>query len=529
METITPTQTANRRIARAAATVMAAFIFSSLVGLASGVVVAHAFGTSADMDSFNSANRITELLFNLVAGGALASAFIPTFTGFLARDDRGGAWRLASAVINLVLLVLIAASLLAAVFAPQVVRYVLLPLDPTVKITQFDLTVTLLRTMLPSVAIFGVSGLLMGILNANQVFLVPAIAPAMYSLGMILGTWLLAPTLGIEGLALGTVLGAGLHLLVQLPSAWRLKGRHYFLSLGLRNPALREVIRLMGPRLFGVAIVQLNFIVNTTIAMGQPAGSVSAITLAFSLMLMPEMAIAQSIAIASLPTFSEQVARGRRDEMQASLAATLRSVLFLALPASIGMILLRRPLVAFIYQHGVFDTHSTELVAWALLFYAGGLVFHSVVEIVSRAFYALHDTRTPVLVGVGAMSLNVVLSFALSSLFASLGWMPHGGLALANSIATALEMTALLVIMRRRLNGLQDRTVLAGLGQAVLATAVMGLAVFGWMVAAHGLSPMWVAVGGVALGGGSYALMAVILRVPELGGLARAVRRWMGR
>jgi putative peptidoglycan lipid II flippase len=528
METPSPSQTANRRIARAAVTVMAAFIFSSLVGLAKGVVIAHAFGTSADLDSFNSANRITELLFNLVAGGALASAFIPTFSGFLTRDDRNGAWRLASAVVNLVLVVLITASILAAIFAPQIVRYVLFVLAPDVKVTQFDLTVTLLRTMLPSVAIFGVSGLLMGILNANQVFLVPAIAPAMYSLGIMLGTWLLAPTLGIQGLALGTVIGAVLHLLVQLPSAWRLKGRRYFLSLGRDNPAVKEVIRLMAPRLFGVAIVQLNFIVNTMIAMGQPAGSVSAITLAFTLMMMPEMAIAQSIAIASLPTFSDQVARDRRDEMRASLAAALRSILFLALPASIGLILLRRPLVAFLYQRGAFDAQSTELVAWALLFYAGGLVFHSVVEIVSRAFYALHDTRTPVLVGVGAMSLNVVLSFSLSSLFAFQGWMPHGGLALANSIATALEMTALLVLMRRRLNGLQDRQMWAGVAQALLATAVMGLAVFGWTMAARDQGVMFVAAGGVVLGGGVYALMGAIMRVPELTGLVRAIRRRIG-
>ena len=528
MDPPAPVQSANRRIARAAATVMAAFIFSSLVGVLRGIVIAHAFGTSADLDSFNSANRITELLFNLVAGGALASAFIPTFSGFLAHDDRQGAWRLASSVVNLVLVVLIAASILAAIFARQIVDHVLFALDPSVPVSQSELTVTLLRTMLPSVAIFGVSGLLMGILNANQVFLVPAIAPAMYSLGIILGTWLLAPSLGIQGLALGTVIGAGLHLLVQLPSVWRLKGRRYFLSLGRHNPAVKEVIQLMAPRLFGVAIVQLNFIVNTIIAMGQPAGSVSAISFAFALMLMPEMAIAQSIAIASLPTFSEQVARGQRDEMRASLAAALRSILFLAMPASIGLIVLRRPLVAFLYQRGAFTAQSTEMVAWALLFYAGGLVFHSVVEIVSRAFYALHDTRTPVLVGVCAMSLNVVLSLVLSTLFTRQGWMPHGGLALANSIATALEMTALLVLMRRRLNGLQDRKVWAAAGQALLATVVMGLAVFGWTQVASGQRGMLVAGGGVVLGGGIYALMGVILRVPELGGLARAVRRRVG-
>ena len=353
MESPLPAQSDNRKIARAALTVMAAFVFSSLVGLLRSTVIANAFGTSADLDSFNSANRITELLFNLVAGGALASAFIPTFTGFLTHDDRHGAWRLASAVVNLVLIVLIAISILAWFLAPQIVQHVLYILDPSVPVNQSALTVTLLRTMLPSVAIFGVSGLLMGILNSNQVFLVPAIAPAMYSFGIMLGTWLLAPTFGIRGLALGTVIGAGLHLLVQAPALWKLKGRHYFLSLGRDNPAVKEVVRLMAPRLLGVAVVQLNFIVNTIIALPMPAGSVSAITFAFTVMMMPEMAIAQSIAIASLPTFSEQVARGRREEMRASLAATLRSVLFLALPASIGLILLGHPLVTILFQRGV--------------------------------------------------------------------------------------------------------------------------------------------------------------------------------
>jgi putative peptidoglycan lipid II flippase len=368
----------------------------------------------------------------------------------------------------------------------------------------------------------------MGILNANQVFLVPAIAPAMYSLGMMLGTWLLAPTLGIQGLALGTVLGAGLHLLIQVPALVRLKGRRYFLSLGLNNPAVKEVVQLMAPRLLGVAVVQINFIINTIIAFGQPDGSVSAITFAFTLLMMPEMAIAQSIAIASLPTFSEQVALGRRDEMRASLAVTLRSVLFLAVPASIGLILLRRPLIVFLFQHGIFDSHSTDMVSWALLFYAAGLVAHSVVEIVSRAFYALHDTRTPVMVGVVAMSINVGLSFGFSALFASLGWMPHGGLALANTTATFLEMGALLVLMRRKLEGLQERRVWAGFGQAALGTLVMGLVISGWLAVTSGQHELITAVGGVVLGGGIYALMTMLMRVPELVSLWGAVRKRLG-
>ena len=171
-------QTANQQIARAAGTVMVAFIISNLVGVVRGMVITDAFGTSADLDSFNAANRIAELLFNLVAGGALGSAFIPTFTGFLTRDDRKGAWRLASGVINLVFLALILIAVLAWIFAPNIVSDGLYLLVPDANPVQEGLTIELLRIMLPSVVIFGISGLVMGILNAYKVFLIPAIAPA---------------------------------------------------------------------------------------------------------------------------------------------------------------------------------------------------------------------------------------------------------------------------------------------------------------------------------------------------------------
>jgi len=199
--------TANQQIARAAGTVMFAFIISNLVGLARGIVITKAFGTSAQLDSFNATNRIVEVLFNLVAGGALGSAFIPTFTGFLIREDRPGAWRLASGVINLVSIALILVSVLVFIFAPLIVGKGLFLLVPGSDPVQEALAVQLLRIMLPSVVIFGLSGLVMGILNAHQVFLVPAIAPAMYSLGMILGTIMLPEAWGIQRLAIGVWCG----------------------------------------------------------------------------------------------------------------------------------------------------------------------------------------------------------------------------------------------------------------------------------------------------------------------------------
>ncbi len=485
---------------------------SSAAGLATTMLVSNAFGTGAEIDAFYAANRLTEILFNLMAGGALASAFVPTFTGFLARHDRAGAWRLASSVGNLVLVVLTAAAALAWLGGPWLVRHVLAP--GFREAGQVALTVSLLRVMLLSSIIFGLSGLLMGVLNAHQHFALPALAPACYRLGWILGLAVLVPRWGVHGLAWGVVLGSALHLLIQLPGL-RGRGARYHGSLGLDNPAVLEVGRLMAPRLLGVAVVQLNFLVNTNLASRMVEGSLAAITFAFALMIMPQALIAQATAIAALPTLSAQVALGEMAEMRATLAKALRGVFFFSLPASLGVILLRRPIVQVLLERGAFGSTSTDMVAWALLWYAAGLVGHSLLEIAARAFYSLHDTRTPVLVGTAAMSLNVVFSLTLAALFPRLGWAPHGGLALANSLATALECATLVLLLRRRLGGLDLGKMRRGILATTAAAAVMVAALAVWARAADGFSP-WVSAGaGVLLGAAIYWLAAGVFGAPE--------------
>ncbi|MCE1255004.1 MAG: murein biosynthesis integral membrane protein MurJ, partial [Anaerolineae bacterium] len=454
--------------------------------------------------------------FNLVAGGALASAFVPTLTELLAHEKRERAWKLASAVANLVLLILTSAALLAAIFAPQVVKYALVPGWSATDPAKEALTVDLLRIQLPSAVIFGLSGLVMGILNAHQHFLFPALTPAMYQIGWIFGAVVLTPHMGVYGMAWGVVLGSAMHLLLQVPSLVRLPFARYSLSLGRSIPEVGEVVRLMGPRLVGVAVVQLNFLLNTYLASFQPLGSLPGITYAFQLMYMPEAAIAQSIAIATLPTFSAQVARGKLEDMRASLATALRGMLMLAIPASVGLVLLREPIVVLLFQRRQFTAESTEMVAWALLWYGAGLVFHSLLEIASRAFYALKDTKTPVMVGVGAMTLNLVFSIAFSALFVQLGWMPHGGLALANSLATALEVCVLLYLMRRKLKGLQAQIIWDLVWKAALAATVMGLALQGWLMLVGNFSVWLVVGGGLVLGGALYLLMMALLKTPEI-------------
>jgi putative peptidoglycan lipid II flippase len=514
-------QSSGAQIARAAGIVMVATVVARLLGLGRQMIVGQLFGTTIEMDAFAAANVVTETLYLVVAGGALASAFIPIFTGFLTQGDRRGAWRLASQAASLILVVVVLLSALTALLAHPIIEHMLAPSMPPAGQL---LTAQLLRIMLIATVIFSVSGLLMGILNAHQHFLLPALAPILYNLGIIGGAVLLSPSMGIYGVAIGVNVGAALHFLIQLPG---LRGRdfHFVPGLGLDNPAVRQVARLMGPRVLGLAVTRVNFWVNTNLASAFGAGAVSALDYAMRVMLLPLGVVAQAIGIAAFPTFSELVAQGDLVSMRRALASTLRSVIYLALPASAGLILLRVPIVQLLFERGEFTAESTASVAWVLAFFALGLTGHAGLEIVVRAFYALHDTRTPVVVGSAAMALNVALSITLSRLFLSIGWMPHGGLALANSLATLIEACWLLWLLRKRLGGVEGGWLLSGLFKSCLATAGMVGVIWLWsLISPHG-SALWLGGVGIVLGAAAYLGFAALLRVEELRSLRRLFQR----
>ena len=501
---------------------MIAILFGQLASLINRILVANAF-PAAQVDAFFSANRVSETLFTLIAAGALGSAFLPTFTGLLVKDEKTSAWKLASALINLVTLILSLAALLAAIFAPQIVRYLLAPglsSDPEI----FKLTIDLLRIQSFSAVLFGIGGLVISILNAHQVFFIPQITAAMYQLGQIFGVVILSRWLGIYGLAWGVVIGAALFLLVQLPSLFKLKGEFSF-WLGLGNPDVVRVFQLMGPRVFGAAIVQLNFWVNNNLASKMTEGSIQSIGYGFAVMVMAQAAIAQSVAIAAMPTFSAQHALGKVDEMRSSLASALRGMFLLSLPASVGLILLARPIISMLFERGEFTASVAQMTAWALVWYAAGLVGHSIMEVLTRAFYAQQDTKTPVIIGAIAMGLNVVFSIWFSQLFAQIGWYPLGGLALANSFATALEAIALFIFMRRRLNGIEGKSIIDGAWRVGLAGLGMAIGLVLWIQATSGMTWWLIALGGVAVGGIIYLAGVVILKVPEIKLLTSAVSR----
>ncbi|RIK28379.1 MAG: murein biosynthesis integral membrane protein MurJ [Chloroflexi bacterium] len=517
-----------RSIVGAAAIVMLFFVLSRVVGLVREMVIAAQFGAGAELDAYLAAFRVPDLLFQLIAGGALGSAFIPTFAGYWTRGDQEGAWLLFSRILNLITLLLLVAAGLAALFALPLVRSIIAPGFP---LEQQLLTASLMRWMLFGTILFGASGLIMAALNAVQHFLLPAAAPVLYNLAIIGGAWLLAPRLGVYGLALGVVGGALAHLMVQLPGLWRVGARYSF-ALHWDDPGVHEVARLMGPRVLGLFFVQMHFLVNTILASGLEAGSLSWLYYAWLLMLLPQGIFAQSLATATFPTLASEVAAGQLAAMRQTFSRTLRLTLFLTIPAAVGLVVLSTPLVSALLQREQFTATSTLRVAHALQLYALGLAAHAALEIVVRAFYALHDTKTPVVVGVAAMLLNILLSLVWVGPFG------YGGLALANSVATTVEAFVLLGLLRRQLQGFEEWTVVRAVGRQFGAALVMGGALWLWLQWGEGApwltgtaAGAWVlAGGGLLLGASIYLGLMVALAPAEVRPLLALVQgRLFGR
>jgi putative peptidoglycan lipid II flippase len=369
--------------------------------------------------------------------------------------------------------------------------------------------------MLLSPIIFGVSGVIMSALNARQHFLLPALAPIIYNLGIILGAVLFAPN--VMGLAYGTVAGALGHLLIQLPGLRQQKAR-YELAVPVNDPGLRQVLRLMAPRMLGLSFGQLNHLLMQFLAQAMPLGSIPALGFAWRIMIMPQGIIGQALGIAAFPTFSTLAAQSALVEMRRILAETLRLIAFFSLPATVLLAVLRRPIVAVLFERGQFDAEATELVAWVLLFYAFSLSGLAAIEIISRAFYALEDTVTPVVIGalqLGAMWLfgawlgNVLFSQILDR-------QPAGGLSLGYSISTFIELGLLLWLLRRKLNGLDGLYLLDGLWRMGTATLLMA----GATLLVHQQLQVQAALGQLLLstlsGGLIYLLACHFLRVSEI-------------
>lgn len=502
-----------RHLIQSAGIVILLYAVSDALGLARNVIIGYQFGTSAELDAYVAAFRVPDLIFNLLAGGALASAFVPPLTQHLAAGDVKGSWRMATQVINLVLVVTSLLGLVAALLAEPIVRLLVVPGFPP---AQQALTANLMRIMLLTPIIFGVSGIFMGLLNAHQHFVLPAAAPSLYNLGIILGALVLAPWWGVYGLALGVVLGALLHLGIQLP--WLVRQPvSYTRNLGLGAPDVREVVRLMIPRALGSAAVQINFWVNTFLASLLAVGSIAALSYGFTIMLLPEAVIAQAVATVLFPTFARLVADSQLDALRRAFSTVFRGVMFFAIPSSVGLALLSVPIIRLLLQRGDFTAESTAQTALALQFFAIGLFAHSGLEILTRAFYALHDTATPVRISIASVALNILLSIVLIQPLA------QGGLALANSLATIVEMFVLLWLLSARLGGLERALLFSGV-KMTIGSVVMALALIG-VQNALGAASVWIFLPTALIVGALVYLAAMLLLKSDEIALVRGLLR----
>ena len=520
------------KLAKSAGLIGAATMASRLLGVGREMVLAAVFGATWQMDAFNVAFRVPNLLRDLFAEGAMTAAFVPTFTRKLTSEGKDAAWRLGSLVMNALVLVTVVLALLGILFAPQITGAFAPEFADTPG--KLELTTDLTRIMLPFLTMLAVAAAMMGMLNSLRRFFVPSLSPAMFNVASIFSALAivpLMPSFGLQpivGMAIGTLLGGLGQILLQAPTLKR-EGFRYQPIVSFKDPSVLEILRLMGPATLGLAAVQVNVFVNTVLATGEE-GAVSWLQYAFRLMYLPIGIFGVSIATASLPDISRQAHANDLPAVRGSVSRGLRMMLMLNVPAMVGLMVLAEPIVAMIYQRGEFSTTDTMNTASALMFYAPGLIGYSAVKIASPTFYSLRDSRTPVIVSVLSVGVNLALNLALVRV---LGFR---GLALGTGIAAIFNSVVLLWLLRRRLAGLDGRRIFVSLAKIAVASAAMGVAAQltgAWLTAltpAGGeLAKMLRVAGSIAVALLVLAASARLLRIQEFNEATSRVLARLGR
>jgi putative peptidoglycan lipid II flippase len=540
----------HRHIARTAGIVGALTLCSRVTGLLRDAIVGYLFGSGMAADAFFVAFRIPNLLRRFVAEGAMSVAFIPVFTDYLTNRTREEAVQVARVLATTMTVLLASLTALGILLAPISV-WVFAPgfsADPA----KADLTIRLTRLLFPYIFLISLSALLGGLLNALRHFVAPAFAPVLLNLSMIGTALFLSPLFAtpIYGLALGVLLGGVLQLWSQIPPL-----RRRGITLGRLwqpdHPAVRRVLWLMAPTVFGAAVYQINVLVDTVFASALPAGSVSYLWYADRVFEFPLGLFAVALGTAALPSLAGQAARKAYGEMRAALTFAIGLTNFVAVPAAVGCWVLALPIVVVLFQRGAFGLAEAEMTAWALKAFAVGLWSVSVLRVIVPAFYALSDTRTPVVTAAVAFVVNLVFIVLLIGPVESDGtsrvteliaqvtrsfgvWdLRHAGLALSTSLAATVNLALLATILHRRLGGLETGAIARSLARSVVAAAVMTPAValvantIDWRVAGHFSLKLGVLVAAMGTGVGVFGAVRFALGGPEADGIRRIVsERW---
>ena len=531
---------AARSVARNAGTVGVATMLSRVLGIVRDQVMAAMFGAGFASDAFNTAFRIPNLLRDLFAEGAMSASFIPTFTEYDQNRGADEAWALGRQLMMTLLTVLLGLCLVGWAFSPQFMH--LLAGGFARYPGKLELTSELFRIMLPFLPFVALAAAAMGMLNARGVFGIPALAPALLNVGMIAFGLALIPVcrrLGqppIVAMAFCVVLGALLQFAVQLPALHK-QGFRFRLELPTWHPGVRRVAWLMVPATIGLAATNVNILVSNNIASRLEQGSVTWLYCAFRLMQLPIGIFGIALATVSMPALSRAAVRKDMPALKDTLSAAVRLVLLLTVPAAVFLAVLSQPIISLLFEHGRFHADAVTQTAGALVMYCIGLPFFASIGIFTRTFYALGDTRTPMQASLASVALNVVLNLALVGPLRGLG-LAHRGLALAASMAAAVNLLQLSLYLRGRIGGFDARRIISTLVRVLAASLAVGALL--WL-GLHALGGAWhrghvrvlgtvlaSAVAAAALGYGALKLARVeeLVLVEDLGrSLGRRFRR----
>jgi putative peptidoglycan lipid II flippase len=514
--------TEHDRIARAAGVVGSATLLSRILGYARDMVIAYFFGAGLATDAFFVAFRIPNTLRRLFGEGSMTVSFLPVYTEYLVHRTKEESQELVDVAFTLASAVLMALTILGIVFAPQITVLLAPGFDDPKKI---ELTIFMLRIVFPYLFFIGLFALAMGVLNAHRHFAAPALAPTLLNVSMIASAYLLFHRLAepVVSLSIGVLFGGVIQLAFQIPFLVK-KGVMFRFNFRFFHPAIKRICILMGPAVLGQGVAQINVLVGNIIASFLLEGSISYLYYGYRLIEFPLGVFVIALGTAALPSFSQLVSEGKMEEFRDTISFSLRLVLFVAVPAMVGLIVLRVPIIHLLFQHGAFDYDDTLMAARALFYFAIGLWAIAGVRILAPAFYAVQDTKTPVKMAVVSLFANIGFSLIL------MGPMKHAGLALANSLAAIIYVSLLLVWLRKKIGEIHWARIGRSLLQIAVASAATGWVAY-WVV---GMTS-WTDPGnwgekilflGAAIVAGmfTYILISYLLKNGELSFLLRMVR-----
>ncbi len=510
------------KFTKAAGVIGIATLVSRVMGFIRDMVIAWFFGAGFLSDAFFVAFRIPNLLRRLFAEGSLSIAFVPVFTDYLTRDSRAEAFKMARSTLRMLSILLVVLTLAGILGAPWVVRVV----APGFSGAKFSLTVTLTRIMFPYIFFICLVALSMGILNTLGHFAAPALAPVFLNVAIIGSVLFIAPHMEtpVAGLAIGVLIGGALQLALQVPFLIK-KGFRFWQKAPIYHPGVKRIGKLMGPAVFGAAVYQINILIGTLLASLLPEGSVSYLYYADRLVQFPLGIFAISMSVAVLPSLSRQAAAKNFTELADTFGYAVRLIFFITLPAMAGLIVLREPIVALLFQRGEFGAESTRLTAYALIFYSAGLWAFSAVRVVVSTFYSLQDTITPVKMASISIVANILLSLLL------MGPLSHGGLALATSLASMINFLLLVWTLRKRLGELEGKKIIESIGKSVICALLMA-GVLGCLMGLFPLPPgarlcrlLGGVISGIIIGIAVYGAAAYTLQCPELKDIVRMIKK----